>query len=275
MKNIVQRNNVRISGNGDQYMIFANGFGCDQNVWRHVIPAFRENYKVVLFDYVGTGQSDLSAYDSTRYENLDGYALDILEICEELLIKDAILVGHSVSCMIGVKAALLKPDLFSQLIFVAPSPSYTNDGDYTGGFEKEELLGLFEVMDNNYLGWSSMVAPLIMGNKNAHELSDELNNNFCANDPNIAAEFGRVTFFSDSRVDLPKLTIPSLTLQCLEDMLAPLAVGEYIHRVTPFNTLRVLKATGHCPHMSAPQETIDVISSYLMQSNHANGSARI
>ena len=267
MNHIARRNNVRVSGNGDQYMIFANGFGCDQNVWRHLIPAFQENYKVLLFDYVGSGQSDMSAYDSMRYKSLHGYALDILEICEELAIRDAVLVGHSVSCMIAVKASLLKPELFSKLIFVAPSPSYINEGEYTGGFEREDLLGLFEVMESNYLGWSSMVAPLIMGNDNGPELTEELNNNFCANDPNIAAEFGIVTFFSDSRADLPNVTLPSLTLQCLEDMLAPLEVGDFIHRVTPGNTLKVLKATGHCPHLSAPGETIEVISSYLMSAN--------
>lgn len=267
MNEIQIRNNVRITGHGARLIIFANGFGCDQNVWRHVIPAFQENYKVLLFDYVGSGGSDLSAYSSSRYASLDGYALDIIEICEELDIKGAILVGHSVSCMIAVKAATLRPELFSELIFVAPSPSYINEGDYVGGFEKEDLLGLFDVMQQNYLGWSSMIAPLIMGTNNSPELGEELTNNFCANDPAIAVEFGKVTFFSDSREDLPTLAVPSLSLQCSEDMLAPLAVGEYIHRVTPGNTMKIMKATGHCPHLSAADETVALISSYLSARN--------
>lgn len=263
MKDLLKRNNIRIVGNGDQSIMLANGFGCDQNVWRHLIPAFQNSYKLILFDYVGAGGSDLSAYNASRYSTLDGYALDVLEIIKFLGLTDVIFIGHSVSSMIGVRAAITKPILFSKLIFVSPSPCYINDGDYYGGMDKEDLDGLFKMMDSNYLGWSGAMAPLIMGNSDYPELGDELAANFCATDPEIAKEFARVTFMSDSRADLRQLIVPSLTLQCNEDMLAPLEVGEYIKNNTPDNTLVIIKATGHCPHLSAPGETTRAISEYL------------
>lgn len=263
MMDILKRNNVRQLGEGRQTVILAHGFGCDQNVWRHLIQAFQHKYRLVIFDYVGAGQSDLSSYNSVRYSSLDGYALDILEILETLDLRDVIFIGHSVSSMVGARAAISRPEYFSKLVFVAPSPCYINDAEYTGGMEKDDLDGLFTMMDSNYLGWSSSMAPLIMGNTDKPELSEELASNFCATDPNIAREFARVTFLSDNRKDLPKLKVPSLTLQCSNDILAPLEVGYYIQKNTFQNTLVILEATGHCPHLSAPRETINAISSYL------------
>lgn len=263
MMNIIQRNNIRITGQGDKVMVFAHGFGCDQNVWRHVMKSFERHYKIILFDFVGCGKSDLSAYDSERYASLDGYAKDILEIFESLNIKNAIFIGHSVAAMIGLKAAISHPHCFDKLIFVAPSPCYINDGEYTGGMEKADLEALLDMMDSNYLGWSSSLAPQVMANADRPELGEELTANFCATDPDIAREFARVTFLSDNREDLPKLTVPSLTLQCAEDILAPLTVGDYMYKHTPLNTLFAMKAIGHCPHLSEPDETIELLHKYL------------
>ncbi|WP_207535632.1 alpha/beta fold hydrolase [Desertivirga arenae] len=263
MVDIIKRNNVRIHGDGNKCMVMAHGFGCDQNVWRHLIKAFETEYKVVVFDYVGAGQSDLDAYDPKKYSSLDGYAEDVHEVIQTLALKDVIFIGHSVSCMIGLRAAIKYPQHFQHIIMVAPSPSYINTDDYIGGMNREDIEALFEVMDANYLGWSASMAPLIMGNPDAPELGEELAANFCATDPEIARQFARVTFFSDNRSDLQNLPVKSLTLQCSDDILAPLEVGFYIEKHTPQNTLAILNATGHCPHLSAPEETIAVIKSYL------------
>lgn len=263
MVNILQRNNVRVVGKGKTQLVFAHGFGCDQNVWRHLVEAFREEYTCILFDYVGAGGSDLSAYSSEKYNSLDGYARDLLEVCEALNLEKPVLIGHSVSCMIGVRADVLQPGYFSQMIFVTPSPSYINDGEYVGGMEKGDLDDLLSMMDTNYLGWSSTIAPLVMGNQDRPELGDELTANFCSTDPNIARDFAKVTFLSDSRKDLSLLSVPSLTLQCSDDMLVPMPIGDFIETTAPDNTRVVLVATGHCPHLSAPQETISAIRNYL------------
>ena len=263
MTDVLKRNNVRVIGHGNQAIIFAHGFGCDQNVWRNQIREFESEYKLILFDYVGAGQSDLKAYDSIRYSSLDGYGQDVLEILEELNVKDAIFIGHSVSSMVGIKAAIAKPSYFNKLIFLSPSQCYINDTNYNGGMDKEDLDELFAVMDNNYLGWSSYIAPLIMGNPDQPELATELTANFCATDPDIAREFARVTFLTDSRTDLNKLSVESLTLQCSDDILAPISIGNYIQENTPKNTLIILEATGHCPHLSAPLETNAAIRSFI------------
>jgi sigma-B regulation protein RsbQ len=261
--NITNRNNIRQSGQGQQTMIFAHGFGCDQNVWRHLVKAFEKEYSILTFDYVGAGQSDHSSYDLIRYGSLKGYARDLLEICEAFHITNAILVAHSVSSMIGMLASIENPSAFSRLIFVAPSPCYINDGDYIGGLDKPDLESLLDMMDNNYLGWSGTIAPMVMGNAEQPELSEELTNSFCATNPEIARQFARVTFLSDNRSDLQKVKVQSLTLQCSEDMLAPLEVGHYLQSFMPGNTLKIMEATGHCPHLSAPEETIQSIRSYL------------
>jgi sigma-B regulation protein RsbQ len=258
-----RRNNVRISGKGTQPMLFAHGFGCDQNMWRYITPAFENHYKIVVFDYVGAGQSDKSAYNKERYASLQGYAKDVLEICEELELKDIIFVGHSVSCMIGLLAAIEEPDYFSKMIMVGPSPSYINEGDYKGGFSRADIEGLLETMEKNYIGWANFLAPNIMGRQDKPQLGQELTDSFCSTDPVIARQFAEATFFSDNRNDLSKNSVPALILQCSDDIIAPREVGEYLAKNLPASTLRVMKATGHCPHMSEPEETVYLIKEYL------------
>ena len=260
---VKSRNNVSVSGRGTQPMVFAHGFGCDKNMWRFITSAFADDYRIVLFDHVGAGGSDLAAYEPAKYASLSGYATDVLEICDELNLSDVIFVGHSVSTMIGVIAALREPARFSRLIHVGPSPRYINEDGYVGGFTRGEIDGLLDFLDSNYLGWSSAMAPVIMKNPERPELGEELTNSFCRTDPEIAKQFARVTFLSDNRRDLERLTTPSLILQCSDDAIAPLSVGEYVHRHSPNSHLVALKATGHCPHLSAPEETIAAIKQYL------------
>lgn len=260
---VVQRNHVTISGRGTTPIIFAHGYGCDQNMWRLVAPAFADDYKVVLFDHVGSGQSDLGAYDRVKYSTLQGYADDLLEICEELELEDAVFVGHSVSSIIGILAAINQPERFSKLILVGPSPRYIDDGEYVGGFSRQDIDDLLKFQQSNYLGWSSQLAPVIMGNPEQPDLSAELTNSFCRTDPDIGKQFAAVTFLSDNRADLPNLTVPTLILQCREDAIAPVQVGEYVRAHTPHSTLVLMDATGHCPQLSAPEETIAAIRAFL------------
>jgi sigma-B regulation protein RsbQ len=261
---VLSRNNVKTFGTGKQPMLFAHGFGCDQNMWRFVAPAFAADYRIVQFDYVGSGKSDLGAYDPDRYSTLDGYAQDVLDIIHALDLRDIVFVGHSVSSMVGVLAANQEPDRFAKLIMIGPSPRYMNEApNYTGGFERSDIDGLFETMDKNYIGWANFLAPAIMKNPEHPELGEELTQSFCSTDPVIARRFAEATFLSDNRADLEHVQVPSLVLQCTDDMIAPNTVGEYVHRQTPRSTLRVMKATGHCPHMSAPDETIALIRDYL------------
>ena len=245
-------------------MIFAHGFGCDQNMWRWITPAFEKDYQAILFDFVGCGKSDMSAFDPVRYSTLDGYASDILELCHSLDLHDVVYVGHSVSAMSGLLAANREPERFSSLILVAPSPRYLNDEpSYVGGFERTDIEGLLETMDRNYIGWANYLAPVVMQNPDKPELAAELTESFCSTDPVAARRFAETTFYADNRTDLALSKTPSLILQCSDDVLAPLSVGEYLHRELPQSTLRVMKATGHCPHMSAPSETIDLMREYL------------
>ncbi|HEX2104628.1 MAG TPA: alpha/beta hydrolase [Solirubrobacteraceae bacterium] len=261
---VVARNNVSVRGREDgQPMMFAHGFGCDQNMWRHVAPAFADAYRIVLFDHVGAGGSDLGAYEPARYSSLDGYADDVLEICAELALERVIFVGHSVSAMVGVLAAKREPERFDKLVLVGPSPRYVDDADYVGGFSAEDIEGLLDSLDSNFLGWSGEMAPMIMGNPDRPELGDELTNSFCRTDPEIAKHFARVTFLSDNRADLPAVRTRSLILQCSDDVIAPRAVGEYVHGRMPDSELVLLEATGHCPNLSAPEETIAAIRAFL------------
>jgi sigma-B regulation protein RsbQ len=262
-RNVLSRNNVKVLGHGTQPMLFAHGFGCDQNMWRFVVPAFADDYRVVLFDYVGSGRSELEAYDAKRYSTLGGYADDVLEICHALDLNDVIFVGHSVSSMIGVLAAIREPERFAQLILVGPSPRYINEPPYVGGFERSDIEQLLDTMDKNYIGWANFLAPAIMKNPDRPELSAELAESFCSTDPTIARRFAEATFYADNRDDLPKVTTPSLILQCSDDIIAPKTVGEYVHNQLADSTLHLMQATGHCPHMSHPEETIDAIKSYL------------
>jgi sigma-B regulation protein RsbQ len=258
---VQMRNHVSEGGQArKQPIMFAHGFGCDQNMWRFVVPAFEANYRTVLFDHVGAGRSDLSAYDPEKYSSLDGYAEDVLEICHELELHDVIFVGHSVSAMIGVLACNREPERFDRLVLVGPSPAYINDGDYIGGFTPEDIDELLESVDSNYLGWSATMAPVIIGNA---ELGEELVNSFCQTDPGIARRFAHVTFTSDNRADLVNVKVPVLVLQCSQDAIAPEVVGEYVHRAIPNSEFVLMKATGHCPNLSAPAETVAAIEGFL------------
>jgi sigma-B regulation protein RsbQ len=257
------RNNVQVRGDGPRAMVFAHGFGCDQNMWRFVAPAFEGEFKTVLFDHVGAGGSDLSAYEETKYSTLSGYADDLLEIVREVDVRDAVFVGHSVSAMIGVLASIQEPTAFEKLILIGPSPRYMDDGEYVGGFTPEQIDELLDFLVDNYMGWSAAMAPVIMGNPERPELGEELVNSFCRTDPEIAKAFARVTFKSDNRSDLAKVKVRSLILQCSEDIIASAQVGEYVHRHLPRSELVRLKATGHCPNLSAPEETIAAIRAFV------------
>ena len=261
---VVQRNNVKVTGRPDgRAMILAHGFGCDQHMWRFVAPAFEADLRVVLFDHVGAGGSDLAAYDPDRYGSLDGYADDVLAICRALDVSNGIFVGHSVSAMIGVLAAAREPRRIGKLVLVGPSPRYIDDGGYTGGFSREDIEELLESLESNFLGWSSAMAPVIMGNGDRPALGAELTESFCRMDPEIAARFARVTFMSDNRADLAAVRVPTLVLQCSDDAIAPRAVGEYVHGEISGSSFVQLAATGHCPNLSAPHETIDAIRAFI------------
>ncbi|MFC5272375.1 alpha/beta fold hydrolase [Adhaeribacter terreus] len=260
---VLKRNNVQVRGKGQIPMLFAHGYGCDQNMWRFITPAFEEDYKIVLFDHVGFGNSDISGYTPKKYGSLQAYADDIIEICETLNLKDVIFVGHSVSAMIGVLAAIKKPKLFQKLILVGPSPRYINEIGYTGGFSREDINGLLESLDSNYLAWAAAIAPVIMGHADKPELSEELAASFCRSHPEFAKNFAYLTFLSDNREDLKKLRTKSLILQCKEDVIAPMEVGEYLKANIADSEMVVLEATGHCPNLSAPKETIKAIQDFL------------
>lgn len=260
---VLLRNNVNVSGSGERTMMFAHGFGCDQHMWAEVAQRFEDEFQVVLFDHVGAGRSDLAAYNSERYATLQRYADDVVEIGRELELRDAIFVGHSVSAMIGALASLAAPGMFSELIMVGPSPCYINGEDYVGGFSREQVAELLEFLGNNHLGWSAAMAPVIMGNAERPELSGRLEQSFCSTDPDIAREFAQVTFLSDNRADLAAITARTLILQCRNDIIAPQAVGEYVHAQIAGSAFKLLDATGHCPNLSAPDEVTAAIREFV------------
>ncbi|MFI2783346.1 alpha/beta fold hydrolase [Streptomyces sp. ALB3] len=261
---IVSRNNVTVTGpQGAPVLLLAHGFGCDQNMWRLVAPALAENHRVVQFDYVGSGRSDLSAWSEARYAALDGYAQDVVEICEALDLREVRFVGHSVSAMVGVLAAAAAPDRIASLIMIGPSPCYVDSPGYRGGFSADDIDELLESLEANYLGWSAAMAPVIMGNPDRPELGEELTNSFCATDPAIARVFARTTFLSDSRDDLKTVSVPTLVLECSQDVIAPREVGAYVHAAVPGSRLVTLDATGHCPQLSAPEATVAAIADFV------------
>jgi len=260
---VIERNNVHSRGSGERAMVFAHGFGCDQNMWRYVAPAFEDEFRTILFDHVGAGGSDLTAYDKTRYATLDGYADDVVEIGNELGLKDAVFVGHSVSSMIGVLASQKAPDLFGKLVLVGPSARYIDDSDYVGGFSEKQIEELLQFLESNHMGWSAQMAPAIMGNPDRPELGAELTNSFCRTDPEIAKAFARVTFKSDNRADLAKVAVPTLILQCCDDIIASEEVGTFVHANITNSKMIILQATGHCPNLSAPDEVIDAMRTFV------------
>jgi sigma-B regulation protein RsbQ len=260
----IVRNNVQVTGpEGGQPIVFAHGFGCDANMWRHVAPSFADEFRVVLFDHVGVGGSDLDQYDAAKYSSLHGYASDVLEMCHELDLHDVVFVGHSVSAMIGALAAIEEPQRFAKLVMVGPSPRYINGADYVGGFDEADIVEMLDSLESNYLGWSAAMAPVIVGNADRPELGAELTESFCRADPAIARQFARVTFLSDNRDDLARVATPTLVLQCRHDVIAPIEVGEYVRDAIAGSTYVVLDATGHCPNLSAPAVTTAAIDAYV------------
>jgi sigma-B regulation protein RsbQ len=261
---VLARNHVHVQGDGAHTVVFAHGFGCDQNMWRFVEPAFRDRFRTVLFDYVGLGKSDLRAFDVNRYANLDGYAQDLVEIGDALDLHGATIVGHSVSSMIALLATLRAPERFGAIVMVAPSPRYLNaPPDYVGGFERADIDGLLELMDHNYVGWAGALAPMVMGNADRPELVHELEETFCSTDPVVARSFARATFYADNRADLPKAKVPILVLQVRDDAIAPMSVGDHLARHLPQSELKVLEASGHCPQMSHPELTTEAMRAFL------------
>ena len=259
----IERNNVHVRGSAERAMMFAHGFGCDQNMWRFVEPAFADDFKTVLFDHVGAGGSDLKAYDKAKYSTLAGYAGDVVEIGREIGLTDAVFVGHSVSAMIGALATQQAPGMFGKLVMIGPSARYIDDGEYVGGFSEAQIEELLQFLETNHMGWSAQMAPAIMGNPDRPELGQELTNSFCRTDPEIAKAFARVTFKSDNRADLARIDVPTLILQCSEDIIASKEVGAFVHRGIPKSDIVVLEATGHCPNLSAPNEVISAMRRFV------------
>jgi sigma-B regulation protein RsbQ len=260
----ITRNAPNVTGQADQQpIVFAHGFGCDSNMWRFIAPRYELMFKVITFDHVGHGRSDPSAFDVQRYSSLAGYATDVVELCRALELEDVIFVGHSVSAMIGGLAAAREPELFDKLVMVGPSPRYIDSAGYVGGFAEADIVDMLDSLDSNYLGWSSSMAPMIVGNPDRPELGAELTASFCRTDPTVAKHFARVTFLSDNRDDLAKVSVPTLVLQCRSDVIAPVAVGMYVRDQLPNATYRLLDATGHCPNLSAPDETAAAIDEFL------------
>ncbi|WP_296621242.1 alpha/beta hydrolase [Marivirga sp.] len=262
-KDIISRNYINRLGNGNEPMMFSHGYGCDQNMWRFITPAFEKDYDIILFDHVGSGNSDEQAYNVEKYNDLNGYADDIIEICEVLKLEKVTYVGHSVSSIIGILAAAKRPELFKKLILIGPSPCYINNDEYYGGFSKMDIDELIETLESNYLGWSSSITPVIAGTPGKPEFSEELHNSFCRMNPKIAKHFARVTFLGDNREDLSKVTVPALIIQSHPDIIAPVEVGKFVYKEMPKSSYTQLESPGHCPHLTEPEQTIRAMKSYL------------
>lgn len=261
---VFNRNNVNIIGSGPTTLMLGHGFGCDQNMWHYLTPGLSDRYTLVLFDYVGSGQSQLSAFSQARYSSLEGYARDVNEICDTLDLNEVHFVGHSVSGTIGLLAAIANPGRFASQIMICPSPCFLNDPpDYYGGFERSDLEELIELMDRNYIGWASYLAPLVLGNDSPEVMVGELADSFCSTDPVVAKTFARATFFSDYRHLLPLAKHPTLLLQSREDVLANVSVGRYMYARMPQSTLRILPSNGHCIQMTHPDLVLTEIRDWL------------
>ena len=263
--NVHKRNNVQVRGDGPATMVFAHGLGCDQTMWRKITPAFEDAYRIVLFDLVGCGASDACAWDKQRHRTLHGYADDLLEILDAVADRPVVYVGHSVSSMIGLLAANRSPGRIASLLMLAPSPRYINDATYEGGFSQEDIDGLLETIDSNYLGWSSAMAPTLMGAPEQPELGIELERSFHRTEPDIAKAFARTTFLSDHRADIASCSTPALIMQCTEDVVVPRVVGEYMHAAMPHSRFRLIDNTGHYPHLSSPDASIAAIKDFLAE----------
>ena len=264
MNNVMKRNNVKVIGEGEETIIFAHGFGCDQSMWKYIAPQFAEKYKVVLFDYVGSGNSDITAYESKKYSTLHGYAQDVLDVIEEMNLKNVIFIGHSISSMIGMLAGIHSPDYFKNLIMIGPSSCYLNDENgYIGGFEESDIKELLTMMEMNFAGWASHMAPFAMDQAKDSKLTQDLEHSFVSSNPRIAREFAEVTFFSDYRNSLPLSTVPALIIQCSNDSIVPIEAGEYLNNNLKNSTIKIMDVRGHYPHITNPLETINIITDYI------------
>jgi len=259
------RNNVHVTGSGSTTMVFVHGFGCDQTMWRYLAPAFAARFRVVLYDLTGSGRSDWEAYDRTKYASLQGHVADLLDVLDACAAGPTVVVGHSVGASIALLATVAAPERFLAQVLVGPSPCYINDDDYIGGFNREDIDGLLQAMETNFIDWSRKMAPAIMGAPNRPELGEELTRSFCRNDPAIAKHFARVTFQTDIRADVARSTVPALILQCSDDLIVPREVGEWLHRHLAHSVLRVIDNVGHCPHLSAPTASSVAIDTFLAQ----------
>lgn len=259
----VQKNNVTQFGKGHQTLMFAHGYGCDQNMWRFITPEFEADFNIVLFDHVGSGNSDASAYDFETYDSLHGYAEDIIAICDELKLSKVIFVGHSVSCMIGVLASIQRPKLFEKLILIGPSPCYIDQDDYKGGFSRQDIEDMIHTLESNYLGWSSHITPVITGHPEQPQHSKELHNSFCQMNPEIAKHFAKVTFLGDNRDDLKKVSVPVQVIQCHPDLISPINVGQYVHKHISNSMFTQIEVPGHIPHLTNPERTINAMRQFL------------
>lgn len=264
MKNVIERNNVTVLGQGEKTMMLAHGFGSNQSMFRYMAPLFEKEYRLVLFDYVGSGKSDIESYDSTKYSSLQGYVQDVFDIIDELRLENIIFVGHSISAMIGMLASIERPDAFDKLVMIGPSSRYLNDSDgYYGGFEKSDIIELLDMMEMNFVGWASYMAPMVMDGSQDPQLTKELEESFVSTAPRVAREFAEVTFFSDYRSSLSKVTIPTLIIQCSNDSVVPIQAGEYLHKHLKNSTFYLMEANGHYPHISQPKETGKIIAEFL------------
>lgn len=265
MVNIQVRNNISIIGQGKQTILMAHGFGCDQKMWQYLSPHFVDDYRLVLFDYVGSGNSDITAYTTEKYRHLEGYAQDVLDIIHELQLENILFIGHSISSMIGMIAAIKEPQHFSEIIMIGPSPCYINDGNYNGGFEKSDIGDLLETMEMNFSGWASYMAPVAMDATTEPHLTKALESNFVSSNPRVAREFAEVTFFSDYREEVENLHIPTLIIQCSNDSIVPIEVGYFLHNKIKNSEMVIMNVRGHYPHVSKPLETAEIIKHYLSQ----------
>ena len=265
---VIARNNVQISGPDDApVLVFAHGFGCDQTMYSRILPYFEGRYRIVLFDHVGSGRSSLDEYDAVKYATLDQYVDDLIELCHALKLTDVTLIAHSFSALLAIAAGVTSPEIFRELVLLAPTPSYIDDPDtgYEGGFSRADIDGLMESLDDNHLAWAAMMAPVVMKNPEVPQLTDELEESFCRVDPRVMRTFARVAFLSDVRPLLSQVEVPTLIVQCTNDSLAPLHVGEYMEAHMPRATVVVLEAEGHVPQVSAPEETSRAILQFLAE----------
>lgn len=265
MTDIQIRNNIKIIGNGEKTILFAHGFGCNQKMWQYLLSHFGEEYRLILFDYVGSGSSDINAYTTEKYRNLEGYKQDVFDIIDALQLQNLIFIGHSISSMIGMLAAIEEPQHFSKLIMIGPSPCYINDGNYNGGFEEKDIEELLEMMEMNFSGWASYLAPVAMDAPKDSPLTQELETAFVSVNPRIAREFAEATFYCDYRNKVKNLQVPTLIVQCSNDSIVPIEVGQFLYKQIENSELVIMDVRGHYPHISRPTETAEIIKHYLSQ----------